>query len=407
MAKILTYILYRILTKNKNCYFKNLLMVFLYQDKMPFNLYFNMKRILLLLTLCLSVSSCSKDDSDIVQEPTVIPDVSFIGVDNENTYFYDFRAETEQGNRTNLTSELGLGPNFLTLRQSEQELSFYTFNSGKFSLLKKDIESGESNAYVDFYTNTDERSIVWGINTMEYVYFGFYNPKGSTNLALRTISLETLEGTDISLEFNINTLYQPLLIDGNLFMTYLDGEERYKISRYDTDTNTLGQTLDFGESSPSLFEDDLGNLVILKFAENGNVQIEIRDSNSLSIIKEQELDLNQRFLPGPLNASLVGDNLYYQFTYQQPFIIDMGPAIFNINTSENKVLDFVSIIDDVEKELDVSINFITEYHDSGKNVFLASYQKFETLEGGALIISERGELLKNIELDFVPIYFVK
>jgi hypothetical protein len=366
-----------------------------------------MKRILLLLTLWLSVSSCSKDDSDIIQEPTVIPDVSFIGVDNENTYFYDFRAETEQGERANLTSELGLGPNFLTLRQSEQELSFYTFNSGKFSLLKKNLESSVTNTYIDFYTNTDQRSIVWGINTKSYVYFGFYNPKGSTNLSLRTISLETLEGTDISLEFNINTLYQPILIEENLFITYLDGQDRYKIVRYNTDTNTVGQTLDFGESSPSLFEDDLGNLVILKFAENGKVQMEIRDSRSLSIIKEQELALNQRFLPGPLNASLVGDNLYYQYTYQQPFIIDMGPAIYNINTSENKVLDFVGIIDDVEKELDVSINFITEYHDSEKNVFLASYQKFEELEGGALIISERGELLKNIELDFVPIYFVK
>ncbi|MFX0555925.1 hypothetical protein ACOCEA_03965 [Maribacter sp. CXY002] len=366
-----------------------------------------MKRILMLLLLCLGLSSCSTDDSEIVSETSTIPNIEFVGVDNDNTYLYDYRAEVGIGEQTNLSSELGLGTNFLTLRQTEQELSFYTFNSGKFSLLKKDIESRETDTYIDFYTNTNERSIVWGINTKDQVYFGFYNPKGSTNLALRAISLTTLNGNDISLEFNINTLYQPILIDENLFITYLDGQERYKITRYNTDTNTLTQTLDFGTSSPSLFDDDLGNLVILKFAENGKVDMEIRDSNSLSLIKEQNLALEQRFLPGPLNASLIGNKLYYQYTYQQPFIIDKGPAIFNINTSENKVLDFIGIIDEVEQELDVSVNIITEYYDPGKNVFLASYQKFDELYGGVLIINEDGKLLKNIELDFVPIYFVK
>jgi hypothetical protein len=84
--------------------------------------------------------------------------------------------------------------------------------------------------------------LVWGINDENSVYFGLYKPLGSTNLTLRVVSLAEMQGFDISLEFGIDRLYEHLYDNGNLFITYLTGNENYKLIIYNADANAIVKT---------------------------------------------------------------------------------------------------------------------------------------------------------------------
>lgn len=366
---------------------------------------------LLILLLVLNVA-CSSDDADLDTEETQIKPIRIqaIGGDNEAIYQYSNDGSQDIGETTNLSTELGLGSQYLTLRQVGNTLSFYTFNQGKFSLRQKDVSTGAVETYIDFYTNTTARSIVWGTNNEETVFFGYYNPQGTTNLAIQNVALDNLEGSDLSLEFNIEQLYQPLYHDGKLYITYKDSTLEYKISVYDTTTFALIQTLEYGTTSPSILIDVNGDLAIFKFGNTPTVRLEYRDVNTLGIFKEQDFELNQRFLPGPMNAELKDGKLYYGYEYSQPFELLVGPAVLDIATGENQPLDLIGVINEVETTEEISTYVVWQQYNAIQDVFFVSYGTYglgSNLTGGILVLSPDGTLLKNVNLPFVPSYFVK
>lgn len=358
----------------------------------------------------LLIISCSKNDDNADEGFTTIhPSFEVVGVDLESTYQFSYDGSTETGTEINLTDEIGVPAEFLTIRQVENTISFYSFASGDFSLFQKDVVTGATNSYPAFYTNTNQRSIVWGTNNEEAVFFGFYNPLGTTNLALRKLTLDNLEGEDFNLEFNIDRLYQPLYENGRLFITYRSNDFQYRIAVYDTDNEFLISTLNYGDAPPSLLIDDNGNLAVLSFSEEFGATMERRDIDNLSVIEERTLSFEQNLSPGPINASLIGTEFYYEFEYQQPFLIDSGPAVFDINTGENNILDVAGIKNRLENEEGISTYIIASTYDEKEEVFLVSYGKFnttETLEGGVLAISKEGEVLTNAEVPFIPVYFI-
>ena len=156
--------------------------------------------------------SCTKEMDNEADTAYENKEISFqaIGVDGERIYQYNYDGYQGIEETINLSSELGLGSEYLTLRQLNKTLSFFNFNQGSFSLVQKDLSSNRVESYIDFYTNSSERSIVWGINNDDSVFFGHYSPEGSTNLAIHNVSLDDFQGSDLSLEFNIEQLYQPL-----------------------------------------------------------------------------------------------------------------------------------------------------------------------------------------------------
>ncbi len=355
-------------------------------------------------------SACSNDDGFTEEEVSQIPSFELIGIDLQSTYQYSYDGSSEMGSQINLTEELGVPANFLTLRQVGSTLSFYSFASGTFSLFQKDVLSGASNSYPEFYSNTSERSIVWGTNDEESVFFGFYNPRGSTNLAIRKLTLDNLEGADLNIEFNIDQLFQPLYEDGKLFVTYRTFDLRYKIAVYNTDSGALIQTIDYGTASPSILIDNNGNLAVFRFTEDNGTILEKRDFVTLSIIEEIPLAFKQKLPLGPVNGSLIGNNLYYEFVYQQPSAINSGPAIFDVASEENRVLDLIGIKNRLENEENIVINELLSQYDEDEGIFLISYVQVNTediLQGGVLAISEEGELLTNLQLPFIPAYFIQ
>jgi len=354
--------------------------------------------------------SCSKEDDTITT--SVQEDVSFqlVGVNADAVFQYNYNGAQASGIETNLTDEVGVRPNYLTLRQSGSTLSFYSFSAGKFSLFQKNVATGEVQNYEDFYTDSTDRSIVWGTNNDTSVFFGFFNPQGTTNLAIRAIALNTLKGTDLSLEFNIDKLYPPLYNNGKLFITYRTKTLAYKIAVYNTETNMLEQTLEFGNAIPSILINDMGDLAVLKFFEDSETRLTILDFDTLQKVQEFSFSLGQQFNPGPINAKLIGAKLYYEFEYSQPFSIDRGPAIYDLTKNTNTIIDLPNVITQVEQENGNSIYIAGEQYDADKGVFLVSYGTLNNdnqIRGGAMVISDSGELLNNVSLNFLPVYFIE
>lgn len=336
--------------------------------------------------------------------------ITAIGADGAALYQYTHDGTQEIGEITNLSNELGLGADYLTLRQVGNTLSFYTFNEGNFSLFQKDVATGEVQTYIDFYTNTAARSIVWGTNDGDTVFFGYYNPEGTTNLAIQNLALENFQGSDLSLEFNIDRLYQPLYHEGRLYITYRSGNLDYKISVYDTVTFALVQTLAYGTYAPSILIDGNGNLAVFKFDETAAVRLEIRDVDALAIIGESNFEWTQRFPPGPMNAEVKDGKVYYGYEYPQPFDLQIGPAVLDLATGENLLLDLKGAIDTIEAAGEISTYVVWQQFDAKQEVFLISYGVFNDgplLTGGLLVLSPKGLLLDTMELPFVPTYFVK
>ncbi|WP_281541905.1 hypothetical protein [Maribacter aestuarii] len=364
-----------------------------------------------ILWAILLFAACSKEDDNSRQEITAIqPSFEVVGVDLEATYQYNYDGTTEMGTVFNLTDEIGVPSEFLTIRQVGSVISFYSFAFGDFSLYQKDVVTGATNSFPSFYTNTPQRSIVWGTNNEEAVFFGFYNPQGTRNLAVRKLTLGDLEGADLPLEFNIDALYQPLYADGRLFITYRSNDLQYKIAVYDTDNGVLISTLNYGTASPSLLIDENGNLAVLRFSDESVTILERRDIDDLTVIEEIPLVFEQTLPTGPINGNLIGAEFYYEYEYQQPFELINGPAVFNIDTGENFILDVAGIKNRLENEQGISIYIIASQYDETADVFLVSYGKFnttQTLEGGVLAISKNGELLANAEVPFIPVYFIK
>lgn len=366
----------------------------------------------ILLLFIFFLSACSNDDMDMEETETSDKPISInaIGADGSAIYLYSNDGTQEEGTTTNLSSELGLGSDYLTLRQVGKTVSFYTFSQGKFSLFQKDVATGGVQTYVDFYTNTAARSIVWGTNDQETVFFGYYNPEGTTNLAIQNVGLDNLQGSDLSLEFNIDRLYQPLYHDGKLYITYRNSALEYKISVYDTLTFSLVQTLEYGTDAPSILIDGNGNLAVFKFKNTAAVSLEIRDVDTLAILETMDFELNQRFQPGPLNAELKDGKLYYGYEYSQPFNLQIGPAVLDIATGENQILDLLGVLNQIESSEEITTYVVWQQYDASQDVFLVSYGSYNEspiLTGGMLVLSPDGRLINTIELPFVPTYFVK
>ncbi len=299
--------------------------------------------IVLILFIAAILFSCSNDD---IQETKNIQDfnLTIIGEDLQDVYQYDYKSLNDTGTQVNLSSELGIQNNYLTLREFEGSLSFYSFSNSAISLVQKNLSTGRITSFADFYTISAERSLVWGINDENSVYFGLYKPLGSTNLTLRVVSFTNMQGFDISLEFGIERLYEPLYDNGNLFITYLTGSENYKLVVYNVDANAVVKTFEFGKDKPSFLITDLGNLAVFTQNGNGNTNLELFDTLNFLRLSTSLLPIAQTFKAGPLNGAIVNEKLYYQYVYTQPFEIENGPAVLNLNSGDNTILDIVGLI---------------------------------------------------------------
>lgn len=358
--------------------------------------------------LCLI--SCSSDD-DFIEEPNV-ESFSFtaIGQDSESLLEFTYNSETEQSQLVNLTSQLEINGFFLTLRQVERTMSYYSFFNGSFSLALKDMDTGAIDLLPEITINSIDKSIAWGTNSKETVHFGFFSPSGSTSIGVRNINITNSETNDLQIAFDAINFFEPLYHDQKLFISYRDLNEQNKVQVYSLESQNFIRTLDFGNYSPSLLIDDEGNLAVIKSRLGIDTELEIYNFDSLNLIETTAININSVFRAGAINAALVDNKLYYEAQFTQPSPITFGPAVFDIIDDEDNRVDLVSIINQVQSDMQNNVSITVQGYSEINNQFYVGYvvsNTDEMDEGGVLVISEEGQLIENINVPFSPIYFLR
>lgn len=367
-----------------------------------------------LLGLCLSLAffiSCSKDDGPgTFVEMASTPNFKMIGEDAENIFQYNYNATLESGSQINLTQTLGLDPMYLTLRQVAEVVSFYSFSAGSFSILQQNTLNGQSTAYPDFYTVTEERSITWGTNSEDLLFLGNYSPQGSRNFGIRTLDPADGSFTDLSIEFNIEQGYDPLYFRQRLLMTYKDAAGAYKVAIFNTETRSIMLTLDYGDGVPNVLIDDEGNIGVVIGTGNSNFVYQVYDIETLILQRETLFVLDKFLPPGPLQGAVYGNTLFYTYSLAQPSPVTLGPAYFDFENNTDFVIDILSIVQQVELETQFTIALTAMRYIAEVEVFLMGYANVNSsteITGGVLVISKTGTILERIEVPFAPTYFIK
>ena len=356
-------------------------------------------------SLLLSCSIDSEQETENIQDFNL----TIIGEDLQEVYQYNYESRNNAGTQINLSSELGIKSNYLTLREFKGSLSFYSFSNGAISLTQKNLATGKITSFPDFYTTSAERSLVWGINDENSVYFGLYKPLGSTNLALRVVPFADMQGFDISLEFGISKLFEPLYDNGNLFISYLTGSGNYKLLVYNIKVKAVVRTFDFGKKKASFLITDLGDLAVFTQDASNGTNLELFDTLNFISIANFWLSNSLAFAAGPINGAIVNEKLYYQYVNTQPFEIESGPAVLDLNSGDNMILDIVGLINKVNEDEEISIRPLFGQYLTGINLFAISYalknQVGEEI-GGFLLVCIDGDLVVQRNLEFFPTYFV-
>ena len=366
-----------------------------------------------IFTIAVLFIGCSNDDNQpsLVSE-IQMPDYNVIGENFQSVFQYNYSGTLEDGELINLTEESNINREYLTLRQVSELLTFFSFAAGSFSAIQINYVTGESTFINEFYRISNESSVIWGTNSEDKIFMGFYIPEGSTNYSIRTFDLATDQEMDLFLEFNVNDVFEPLYYGNRLLITFLDQQSNYKLSVLDTDSNNLIRTFDFGKSVPSILINKDGDMIILSGNSASDFELTLYDLQTLEVIQEDFFSINRYFLAGPIQseASIVNEKLYYLNLYAQPSNIPFGPATYDFITKENRIIDMLSIVQQVQDEVGLDIELTAFDYNEKSNTFLMGYAKLideETLEGGIIVISEEGRLLRNTNLGFAPTRFIE
>ncbi len=359
----------------------------------------------------LLIFACSKESAPGAgEEQVTLPDFRLIGEDADNIYQYTYDASSASGTEINLSQTLGLGANYLTLRQVDALVSFYQFSTGNFSLFQQNTLTGQSRTYPNFYSVSDERAITWGANSEDQIFLGYYSPRGSRDFGIRIMDPSDGSFADQALEASIQQAFEPLYYRERLLITYRAGNGDYKVAIFNTESSEVMETLEFGTAIPNVLIDDAGKIGILIGSGNSEFIYRNLDFETLIQTSERTLTLNEFFPAGPFQGSFYGNTLYYVNSFAQPSAIPFGPAYYDFDQAENYEVDIMGVVQQVENELgtDIDLTSLRFYQEEG--LFLIGYVlagSQTSLEGGVLAVSKTGALLERQSLDFVPTYFIQ
>ncbi|MCE2613741.1 hypothetical protein LVD13_12230 [Flavobacteriaceae bacterium D16] len=368
-------------------------------------------RLFKLFLLVLLVTGCSNDDDSLSErEQDSFPELQLLGEDGDNIYLYSGSGTDEEGSILNLSQLSGVNRQYITLRQTGDLVSFFSFASDNFSVVIHNVADNTALSYPNFYTVADERAITWGSNSEYQIFLGFYSPRGTRNYNVRIQEADSGDLTDIQIEDNTTQVFQPLYSNGRLVLPFRDSQENYKIAIVDTDTAVVLQILDFGSSVTSVFLNSMDELVVLSSLDQLNYQYNFYDLENASITDEGSFELNKFFSPGPLDANISDNKLYYLNFFAQPYPVTSGPAVFDLGVQEDRVIDILRIKQEIETEIGDAI-LLTDIHFlENANLFAIGYAESSSLadwKGGVVLIRPNGEKVYRIDLPFIPTYVVR
>ncbi|MEN8790159.1 MAG: hypothetical protein ABF293_13730 [Flavobacteriaceae bacterium] len=361
--------------------------------------------------LGLLIWGCSNDDSAEQEQENEqsIPDFQCIGEDFENIFLYNYDSDMESGSAANLTQENDLDRFYIGLKQVSEVLSFFSFFEGDFSLLQKNVQNNSVSTFENFISESSERSVIWGANTESEILIGYYSPRGSGEFGVRVLDAVTEAFVDTPLASNVFDTQEPLYFNQRLFASYLDNNDRYHLVVFNTVDFSIVTSFDFLDETPSFLIDDMGNFVLF-LGNQGVFKKEVYSIANMDLLESDSFIINEFFQPGPMNAYLVEDKLYYQSALVQPAPVLFTPAIYDFANNQNQILDILSLRETVILQIGRDINPTAFGFNSEKRLFFRGFAEVtgdSSFDGGIMVISEDGSLIEILELPFVPTYFIK
>ena len=255
----------------------------------------------------LGLFSCSKEQISPQPEPQEAEQIVIVGEDFEAVYSSLYQPQTGAFQTQNLTANLALPLDYLVQRNYQNDLSFFSFEGGAFSLFRQNMITGSSSSYPDFYINTTERSIIWGADQGQNIYLAYFTPLGSSNLSLLRMNLQGEIQEEMAIEFGVQEVYPPLLQDDYLLVGYRSGNGNYKIGVMQLGSFQFLGTLDLGTTgSPAYFITAANQLGVLLNSTGQTPTIQVYDLSSLEFLFADEVEVNQFCLlytsPSPRDA---------------------------------------------------------------------------------------------------------
>ena len=363
-------------------------------------------RILLFACSMLFFVSCSKENVEAEPEPVAAQEVILVGEDFEAIYGSYYRPSTKELETINLTSSLQVPLDYLIQRNYGNELSFFSFEDGNFSLFRQNLINGRSGRWLDFYRNTTERSVIWGADVDNSIFLAYFSPPGSKNLSLLRMNLAGEVQDDLQIEFGVESVNPPLLEDGYLLIGYESGSGGYKIGVVAVDGFRWLGNLDLGDSGVPSYFVDAGRLVVLMNRSGRNPELRVYELSSLEFLFSNELEISQFFPPGPMRGRFINQELSYYFTYAQPSPVTEGPARYSLDLQTNRLIDMNAIRQELENERGAQVVFTASgIGTSDPPQFFLGYgfqTPGTTIEGGMLILDQEGTILEKVELPYIP-----
>ncbi len=357
-----------------------------------------------LLILLFCFIACTDDDpgtigDDQVADETLFPNFTIINLEQDGVISFNFDASTQEGAIINLSNDEGISPNILNTYIAGNVIGFYTFNTGWLL----DLETGVINMGTNMFEQTNEILPNWVVNNNDRVYTGFHTDSNLTNFNINVQNLNNGELRQFPFG-NIGQSTPPVFGNDHFIFHRNEGS---------ADSNALGffgliDTRSDLALGPITLEGDF--IIGSVFGENNDVYLfstEDRyyryDLNGLGLIEVQPSSFRQ-IITG--RERLMNNRLYYTFVSQQTIIPEF-PAIYDLNTNANQVIDLSFSFQEIQKERDFISLLPTDIQFSlSENAWLVGYEftasDATTTGGGVFKVDNDGTILSEIALDFAP-----
>ncbi|WP_299765658.1 hypothetical protein [uncultured Dokdonia sp.] len=360
-----------------------------------------------LYTLVLSaVMLCSCSDTDdtamiLPEEATnSLPDFSFLNFSTQGAVLqYQFDVSTQTGIISNLTVSNGISPFIQRVHESGDVAGMYSGNE----VWLKNLRTDRVVSAMNFFSEGENEIRNWTINSETTVFSGLHDSSNFDNFTVRVIDLDT----------NIVTTIPVGDIGQTVEAVYQDDHLVFYENR-EIDAGNLQSKLVFVNTNImeslgiQLFENRSINGFV--FGESNDVFVFFNNATytRFDLASFAALDTGNSSLPVQLNGSeIVFDSkIYYVRAFPEPTVLDPLPAIYDITTQEETVIDVTPALEMLASENEwTNLTRTTIDYSVVTNSWLIGYSYTDatgTAKGGVAKFSNEAELLVNLEVTDHP-----
>lgn len=335
-----------------------------------------------------------------VDATTSFPDFSFLNFSTQGAVLqYQFDVFTQTGSFSDIAALDGVEPAIERVYEFGNVTGMYAGNQ----VWLKNMRTGSVINGMNFFSESDTEFRNWTINTESIVFSGYHDSINFDNFIVRVINLNTNVISNIPvgdigqtveavfhqdhLVFYENGLSENGNIQTKLVIVNVNTMESLGIQLFDN-KNIIGTV--FGEAND-----------VFVFFNNATY-------TRFDLASFSELDTGNSSLPVQLNGSeIVFDSkIYYVRAFPEPTVLDPLPAIYDIVTQEETVIDVTPVLEILASENEwTNLTRTTIDYSVVTSSWLIGYSYTDatgTAKGGVAKFSNEAELLANLEVTDHP-----